>query len=62
MSGSRKPGAERPKRSADGVALAAIDLRELHEAALALMWANRTTTLRDAVDVLGDAEMQRVQD
>jgi len=44
------------KRSVDGVPLSQIDLRELHEAAQALILATGTTSIWDAIDVLGDIE------
>jgi hypothetical protein len=44
------------KRSADGEILSDRDIVEMHEAALALIWATGTTSLQDALDVLHDFE------
>jgi hypothetical protein len=44
------------KRSVEGVPLSQIELRALHEAAEALILATGTTSIWDAIDVLGDIE------
>ncbi len=41
---------------ADGRPLRRLDVVELHEAALGLIWATGTTTLRDALDVLTEID------
>jgi len=40
------------KRSADDQSLTDVDIVEMHEAALGPIWATKTTTLQEALDVL----------
>ena len=44
------------RRSGEGVALSDLDIVEMHEAALALIWATGTTDLQGALDVLHEYE------
>jgi hypothetical protein len=43
-------------RAADGQATTSVDIVEMHEAVLGLIWATHTTTLEEALDVLIDVE------
>ena len=44
------------RRGTDGVALTDLEIVEMHEAALALIWATGTTDLQSALAVLHDYE------